>query len=264
MTESKWLSATDPRGMLNFLRSRISERKQRLFACACCRRIWQVLLLDPDACACIERVERFADGAADKSEFDATVDALLDDPNPEDSKGTVEQLTPEEEALPFNESMLRGIGVMAAVRTEETVYRIEDRTLVTDRRTIVKAVKETTTFAAATVRQMVLITASKNTRKALTEAERAERRSQAQLLRDLVGNPFQPVIIPAVVLTWNDGTIPRIAQTIYDERAFERLPILADALEDACCDNPAILDHCRVPDFHARGCWAVDLLLGKT
>jgi hypothetical protein len=65
-------------------------------------------------------------------------------------------------------------------------------------------------------------------------------------------------------LTWNDGTVIKIAQAIYNERAFERLPILADALEDAGCDNADILRHCREPGEHMRGCWVVDLLLGKS
>jgi hypothetical protein len=83
------------------------------------------------------------------------------------------------------------------------------------------------------------------------------------LARDVFGNPFRPVIIDSAWLTWNDGTIPKVAQAIYDERAFERMPILADALEDAGCDNADILNHCRQPGVHVRGCWVLDLLLGK-
>ena len=64
-------------------------------------------------------------------------------------------------------------------------------------------------------------------------------------------------------LAWNDGAIRKIAQTIYDARAFDRLPLLADALEDAGCTDAAILSHCREPGEHVRGCWVVDLLLGK-
>jgi hypothetical protein len=55
-----------------------------------------------------------------------------------------------------------------------------------------------------------------------------------------------------------------MTQSIYDERAFDRLPLLADALEDAGCGDAAILSHCREPSEHVRGCWVVDLLLGKT
>jgi hypothetical protein len=90
-----------------------------------------------------------------------------------------------------------------------------------------------------------------------------EWKRQAALLRDIFGNPFRPLAINPAWLAWNDGTVPRIAQAIYDERAFDRMPVLADALEDAGCTEPYILDHCRQPGEHVRGCWVVDLLLGK-
>ncbi len=90
----------------------------------------------------------------------------------------------------------------------------------------------------------------------------ADRPRQAQLLRDIFGNPFRPV---AVESGWLTSTVVQLAQGIYDDRAFDRLPILADALQDAGCDNEALLGHCRDPQLtHVRGCWAVDLLLGKS
>jgi hypothetical protein len=87
---------------------------------------------------------------------------------------------------------------------------------------------------------------------------------QCALLRDIFGNPFHPTSVHPGWLTWNDGTIPKLAQAIYDERAFDRLPILADALEEAGCADADILSHCRQPGAHVRGCWVVDLLLGKS
>jgi hypothetical protein len=91
------------------------------------------------------------------------------------------------------------------------------------------------------------------------------------LLRDIFGNPFRPLIVEPSWLTWNGGTVLKLAQVIYDERllpdcslAPDRLAILADALEGAGCDNTDILDHCRGPGPHVRGCWVVDLLLSKT
>jgi hypothetical protein len=84
------------------------------------------------------------------------------------------------------------------------------------------------------------------------------------LLHDVIGNPFRPApSVDPAWLTWNGGTVPRLAQAIYDERAFDRLPVLADALEDAGCTDADLLGHLRRPWFHVRGCWAVDLLLGK-
>jgi hypothetical protein len=96
------------------------------------------------------------------------------------------------------------------------------------------------------------------------EAEQeAERVLQCEILRDFFGNPFRPVAIAPSWLTWNDGTVPRLAQAIYDERAFDRLPILADALEEAGCDNAEVLNHLRGPGQHVRGCWVVDLCMNK-
>jgi hypothetical protein len=80
------------------------------------------------------------------------------------------------------------------------------------------------------------------------------------LLRDVFGNPFQRVQLSP---DWLTGAIREIATSIYTDRAFDRLPILADALEEAGCTDAAILEHCRGPGPHERGCWVVDLLLGK-
>jgi hypothetical protein len=90
-----------------------------------------------------------------------------------------------------------------------------------------------------------------------------ERKAHVNLLHEMFGNPFQASRVDATWLVWNDGTVRRIAQAIYDERAFDRMPILADALEDAGCDDADILRHCREPGEHVRGCWVIDLLLGK-
>ena len=92
----------------------------------------------------------------------------------------------------------------------------------------------------------------------------AESGAQASLLRDIFGNPFRPVAIDPAWLALDNGAIVKIAQRIYEERAFADLPILADALEEAGCTNAELLAHCRHPGPHVRGCWAVDLLLGKT
>jgi hypothetical protein len=78
-----------------------------------------------------------------------------------------------------------------------------------------------------------------------------------------LGNPFGYANVKVVWLTWNDGTVPKLAQVIYDDRRFSDLPILADALEEAGCDDDAIVAHCRGGGEHVRGCWVVDLLLGK-
>jgi len=81
------------------------------------------------------------------------------------------------------------------------------------------------------------------------------------IIRDLIGLfPFRAI---TSIPNWRTELAHSIAQGIYADRAFDRLPILADALEDAGCDNRDILDHCRQPGEHVRGCWVVDLVLGK-
>lgn len=87
-----------------------------------------------------------------------------------------------------------------------------------------------------------------------------EHRQQASLLREIFGDPFRPVVINSAWLT--PGVI-ELAQTIYDEQAFERMHELADTLEKADCDNADLLNHCRSGGEHVRGCWIVDLVLGK-
>ncbi len=94
-------------------------------------------------------------------------------------------------------------------------------------------------------------------------AIRTMQREAADLLRDVFGNPFRPVAIPPAWLHWNNGTVPRLAQAIYDERRYQNLPILADALQDAGCTDETILAHCHSPTSHVRGCWVIDALLGK-
>jgi hypothetical protein len=83
---------------------------------------------------------------------------------------------------------------------------------------------------------------------------------QVQILHDLFGNPFRPVKIDPA---WLTPKVVNLAQEIYDHRAFDRLPALADALAAATCTNAEILAHCRALGPHVRGCWVLDLVLGK-
>lgn len=101
---------------------------------------------------------------------------------------------------------------------------------------------------------------------ALADAGRAGKRAdlwawQTQMLRDVFGNPFRPVKLDK---SWQTGNVVALARGIYADRAFERLPILADALEEAGCTSNAILEHCRGGGVHVRGCWLIDLLLDNS
>jgi hypothetical protein len=94
-------------------------------------------------------------------------------------------------------------------------------------------------------------------------AEIGEGKEQCRLLREIFGNPFRPVVVDP---RWLTSTVLGVARGIddpHEDRAFDRLPILADALEDAGCDDADILTHCRGDGPHVRGCWVVDLILGK-
>jgi hypothetical protein len=94
-------------------------------------------------------------------------------------------------------------------------------------------------------------------------AESAEKRAQCALLRDVFGNPFRPVRAEPAWLAWDGGTVAKLAHAIYDGRRFSELPYLGDALEEAGCADETVLRHCRGPGPHVRGCWVLDLLLGK-
>jgi hypothetical protein len=82
----------------------------------------------------------------------------------------------------------------------------------------------------------------------------------SEFIRDIFGNPFRPVTFDP---NWRTSTAAALAAQMYDSRDFSAMPILADALQDAGCENAGILDHCRGPGPHVRGCWVVDMVLGK-
>jgi hypothetical protein len=96
---------------------------------------------------------------------------------------------------------------------------------------------------------------------ACDEVASQERRDLAALVHDIFGNPFRPVAFDP---SWRTSTSIGLAQSIYESRDFAAMPILADALEEAGCDEPSVLTHCRSDGPHVRGCWVVDLVLGKS
>ena len=89
------------------------------------------------------------------------------------------------------------------------------------------------------------------------------RQEAARLLHEILGNPFRPVQVDPAWLAWRDGAAVKVAKSIYEERKFRDLPVLADALEEAGCGQEELLGHCRQVGGHVRGCWAVDLILGR-
>jgi len=114
---------------------------------------------------------------------------------------------------------------------------------------------------AATLAHAARKAAKSQERDPWTKVHKAEQRITAHLIRCIFGNPFRPVTIDQ---TWKTDTVLSLAKHMYESRDFGAMPILADALQDAGCDNDDVLSHCRdAKQVHVRGCWAVDLVLGK-
>jgi hypothetical protein len=116
-------------------------------------------------------------------------------------------------------------------------------------------------FVREVIRASVSEDAASAVRRAVYWPSLGQMEDEAGILRDIFGNPFRPMSLDP---SWLTSTVVSLARGIYAERAFDRLPILADALQDASCETADVLGHCRGPGPHVRGCWVVDLLLGKS
>jgi hypothetical protein len=204
MNESEWQSASEPHAMLEFLRGsgKSSDRKLRLFAVACSRRMWG--WMDALGRAAVDVAENLADGLAGPEEMRAARLAC------------------------------QGAGGRAAWYAAATSPAIAAR----------NAARSAQAGAAS----------------ALLGSEADELLAQAKLVREIFGNRFRRLSVDP---SWLTPGVVKLAQAIYDDRAFGRTPELADALEKAGCADEDILGHCRGPGPHVRGCWVVDLLLGR-
>jgi hypothetical protein len=238
MTEAEWLVCSDPKPMLEFLRFRMSDRKLRLFACGCCRRVWQ-LLPDMRSRRTVECAEMLADGALSRIE--------------------AHQVTTEtffEHHFPLFDPL-----ASAQARAESAAANAADSTMWQMNFVVgsVSYVEEVRRFSADAVDYFA--GRPFGVEQTSTEEGRREVNNQVLLLRDIFGDPFRAVMLDP---RWVTFPVIALARGIYDDRAFDRLPILADALIGAGCDNEDILAHCRSDGPHVRGCWVVDLVLGKT
>jgi hypothetical protein len=192
MTEAEWLACTDPVKMLEFLHGKGSDRKLRLFACACCRRLRPLFQSEPQDWHAVLVSERHADGLA-------TVVQL---------KYARQQSRSYERAAAMTSAFRAATDTVsgAELALRHLTHAAEDR----DRIYLEDDQSYTAGYSPAAGRLVAL-----------------QKQGQAKLLRDIFSNPFRPrqSLSPAV-LGWNDSTVRGIAQTIYDEHAFERLPIL--------------------------------------
>jgi hypothetical protein len=207
MTEPEWQTCAAPEAMLNFLTAAGSDRKLRLFACASCRRIWDLLPEGPSRSA-VEASERFADGEIGSAELQRSWSAA-----------------------------------------RRLVAGAEARTGGWNRLTL----------AEMEARDAARAGAWSAARSVVADSDHDERRAQCDLLRDIF-NPVHPL---APQPAWLTDEVKQLAAAMYQERVFDRMPALADALERAGCHDTAILEHCRGSGPHARGCWVVDLVLLK-
>ncbi|MDY3560909.1 hypothetical protein R5W23_002158 [Gemmata sp. JC673] len=241
MTEAEWQVWDSPYMMLDHLARLPPEdvedddptvwppaRQARLFAVACCRHV-ERLLIDARSRAALDAVERYVDGRLTKKRL-------------EQAARDAGQVTWELDGPPDGRYQATSAACSAAADISDHFTDAEE------------VARETASAAGAAARF------SDESENAHQRAEEAEDAYQADLIRDIFGNPFRPMVLnPA----WRTSDALALARGIYDEGAFDRLPILADALQDAGCDSDDILNHCRGPGPHVRGCWVVDLVLGK-
>jgi hypothetical protein len=236
MTEAEWLACGQLSVLLQFaqrtLHRKVLRRKHRLFACACCRALWP-RLADPRSREAVEVGERFADGQATETERDG-------------AWGAARVAASKIQDLPARE---------AAWAAVETCFYGND------------TIRAADVAGGALVAIRVLLDMGPfrlDIAAQWKECLDTARTGVCGLLRDFFGPlPFRSVAVDPLWLSWRGGTVLRLAEAIYRERPFADLPILADALEEAGCADADLLAHCRGGGDHVRGCWAVDLLLGK-
>ena len=234
MRTEEILGANDPRALLAYLEGRpVSDRKWRLFAAACARQVWH--LLPAEGRRLVEGVEKVADGRGDLQRLNEAGYRL----SPRWDKDSIQASRTSQAA----------VSAARVGTTPEARY----------------AGANAWGYAANALawHATVKVPPWQFARPTWDAAEKAAHEAECDLLRDVFFPYFRTVGVAPAWREWHGGAAVKIAQEIYDRRRFEELPILADALEDAGCDERAALDHCRGPGPHVRGCWVLDLVLGK-
>jgi hypothetical protein len=239
MTEEQWLTCPDPNRLIGFL-SDCAEpelglektlppdgRRFRLFAAGCCRRI-EHFLTDSRSLQALAVLERYLDGNAAEADREAANRAA-----------ELVQVAEDPARRYAAEAVCHALFSLPAYLIAE-VYRVSVRA----------AHAAGCAVASPTLDE-----------RAFWNAVRAEETAQADLLREIFGNHFRPVSFSP---SWRTDTALSLARQMYEARDFSAMPILADALQDAGCDSAELLDHLRdTGALHVRGCWALDLVLGK-
>jgi hypothetical protein len=234
MNATEWVRATDPDPMLKAVQVKQHRRAVRLFSCACCRRLSS--FLPPESLASAEVAERFADGLASRLELDHAHAA---------ANGAVLSL-PRDWLWPV--TRLRYATGAAAQCSKGVAATTPGAAAIADQ------------AAQAVAIHIAIAVPDREFTRTRDATYTAERAAQAAIAREIFGNPFRPDgFSPA----WRTDTVLVLARLIYESCDFGALPILADALQDAGCEDHELLAHCREPGAHVRGCWVLDLVLGK-
>lgn len=266
MTAEEWQTCIDPRSMLEFLWGKSSERKLRLFAAACCRKVWDTLT-DERSRKSVEVAECYADGLAAKESLERARDAA---------------------GVAFDESMIDHDDGERQVRPGVTSFQCVAA--------CTAAMHISNMLLTNFDSDFIAIAAAHASSDVLAHLD-----YQVQVLRDIFGRPLDgtsrrrarwlktaavglvklfagspnhsqdvepesasPWASVPVDPSWLTSTVLSLARQMYESRDFSTMPILADALQDAGCGNDDILAHCRGPGPHVKGCWALDLVLAKS
>lgn len=241
MTEAEWLECSEPRRLIDHLRSvgKASERKCRLLMCALARSFW-AHLPDTRSRIAVEAAEVFAEGflGADTLQMAANLARLAHDEAREAfiaahraSGGKMRQQVKEA-------SVTADASAVAAWAAADHPLGFWS--------TVTEPSGDPLDFYDENLSVNHLL------------------EQRLPLLHDQFGNPFSPACLDPDWLMWENGTVVKLAQMIHDNQLFGDMPVLADALEDAGCLEEEILEHLRETREHGLGCWVVDEILGKS
>jgi hypothetical protein len=227
VSEADWLAETHPFYMLNwwrYFRGKPSSRKRRLLACASCRLVWH-LFADKCLREAVECAEQFVEGKASESELHSL------------------------------SARARALGLARGEPLGTMPFDAPGRQSLADSWRVAHAASASAGPEDFSFGNAMHYVAQDGGRGRDTVDV-----GQTALIREILGDTPYPVTLEPRWLTCN---VVELANFIYDERAFDRLTLLADELEDTGCDSKEIIAHCRSKRPHVRGCWVIDLLLGK-
>ena len=260
MDEHEWSNSHNPAWMLNWLAGGLHERKKRLFAHACCQRIMH-LLPDNDCRNAVRSIARLADGRLpedERAQVRSTIFPLVGAHRSlafYSVASVVFALSRDEDPSPW-----AGIGAGAWCQGgSPTCQNYSSLAAIAASQARSYAAAELVWTKNDTGSLWALIKRAMFFRPCL-QTNAQEYAIQCDLLRDTVGNPFRPALLPA---NCRSEDAIRIAEDIFNTGLYENLPVLGDALEDAGCVDTGILGHCRHDAMHVPGCFVVDLVLDR-